>query len=175
MVAAIGRAMYGIAQAAIDPAAFSTTEMNEALDVYRSTGARFQIPFLLSLYAEASLAKGDRKIGMDAVSEAFSLIKETGEDQVVAEVYRVRGNISVVSQNGNPEGDYLRAIEISRAQGTRLFELRAALSLARLWSNQGRRSEGLSLLAPIYEWFTEGLSTTDLNNARDHLQTPVPR
>jgi predicted ATPase len=60
----------------------------------------------------------------------------------------------------------MRAIEVARAQSARRFELRAAMSLARLWLEQGRQAEARDLLSPVYDWFTEGLGSVDLQEAR---------
>jgi predicted ATPase len=170
LVVAIGLAMRGVAQAATEPSATPAAEMGDGLSIYRRTGARFQIPFFLSLFAEASLARKDWNDGMSAISEALSLIEETGEGHVVPEVYRIRGDLLVGSNTGDPEADYLKALELARLQGTRLFELRAAMSLARLWADQRRRAEARDLLVPIYEWFTEGFSTPDLKSAKEQLE-----
>ena len=170
LVVALGLAMRGIAQAAVEPVATSPAEMRDALNIYRGTGARFQAPFLLSLFAEASLARKDWNDGMSAISEALALIEETGETHVVPEVYRIRGDLLAGSKKGDPETDYLKALELARLQGTHLFELRAAMSLARLWTDQRKRTEARGLLVPIYEWFTEGFSTPDLKSAKEQLE-----
>ena len=128
LVSAIGLAMRGIARAAIEPSATSSAEIRDALDDYGRTGARFPVPFLQSLFAEASLERKNWDDGMATISEALSLIEETGEDHVVPEVYRIRGDLLAGSRTGDPEADYLKALELSRQQGTRLFELRAAMS-----------------------------------------------
>jgi class 3 adenylate cyclase/predicted ATPase len=169
LVVAIGLAMRGIAHAAIEPSATPAADMRDGLDIYRRTGARFQVPFLLSLFAEASLARKDWNGGMPAISEALSLIEETGEDHVIPEVHRIRGDLLAGSKNGDPEADYLKALELARLQGTRLFELRAAMSLTRLWADQHKRVEARDLLS-IYEWFTEGVTTPDLKSAKEQLE-----
>jgi tetratricopeptide (TPR) repeat protein len=171
LVAAMGLAIREIAQAAVEPVVKPAAEMRDAFDVYRRTGARFQGPFLLSLFAEASLARKDWLDGMNAISEALSLIEETGEIQVIPEVYRIRGDLLAGSKKGDPEVDYLKALELARLQGTRLFELRAAMSLAGLWTDQRKRTEALDLLAPIYGWFTEGLNMPDLKRAKAQLES----
>jgi class 3 adenylate cyclase/predicted ATPase len=170
LVSAIGLTMRGIARAAVGPAATSGADMRDALNVYRRTGARFQVPFLLSLFAEASLAIKDWTEGMSAISEALSLIEETGERHVVPEVYRIRGDLLAGSKKDDAEADYLKALELARLQETRLFELRAAMSLARLWADQRKRAQARDLLVPIYEWFTEGFSTPDLKSAKEQLE-----
>jgi len=171
LVGALGLAMRGIAHAAVDPVATSTTEMRDGLNIYRCTGARVQVPFLLSLFAEASLARKDWNEGMSEISEALSLIEETGESHVVPEVYRIRGDLLAGSKKGDPEVDYLKALELARLQGTRLFELRAAMSLAQLWTDQRKRTAARDLLPPIYDWFTEGFNTSDLKRAKAQLES----
>jgi class 3 adenylate cyclase/tetratricopeptide (TPR) repeat protein len=170
LVVALGLAMRGIAQAAFEPVATSPAEMRDALNIYRGTGARFQTPFLLSLFAEAALARNDWTDGISAISEALSLIEETGEAHVLPEVYRIRGDLLAGSKKGDSEADYLEALELARLQGTRWFELRAATSLARHWADHCKRAEARELLAPIYEWFTEGFSTPDLKCAKEQLE-----
>jgi predicted ATPase len=171
MVGALGLAMRGIAHAAVDPVATSITELRNGLNVYRCTGAGVQVPFLLSLLAEASLTRMDWNDGMSALTEALSLIEETGESHVVSEVYRIRGDLLAGSEKDASEVDYLKALELARLQGTRLFELRAAMSVARLWTDQHKRTEARDLLAPIYDWFTEGFDTPDLKRAKAQLES----
>src|SRR3984957_2381773 len=170
MVSAIGLATRGLARAAVEPSTTFSTEIRDALDDYRRTGARFQMPFLLSLFAEASLERKNWKEGMATISEALSLVEETGEGHVSPEVYRIRGDLLAGSRTGDPEADYLKAIQLARQQGTRLFELRAAISLAQLWADQHKRAAARELLVPIYEWFTEGFNTSDLKGAKERIE-----
>jgi hypothetical protein len=145
-----------IAQAGVEPAPTALAEMRNALGDYRRTGARFQVPFLLSLFADASVERKNWTDGMTAISEALSLIEETGEAHVVPDVYRIRGDLLAGSRSGDPETEYLKALELARLQGTRWFELRAAMSLARLLAEHRRRPEARELLAPIYGWLPRG-------------------
>src|ERR1700730_1690043 len=170
MVSAVGLAMRGLARAAVEPSATSSAEIRDALDDYRRTGARFQVPFLLSLFAEASLERKDWNEGMATISEALSLVEETGEGHVAPEVYRIRGDLLAGSRTGDPEADYLKALELARQQGTRLFELRAAMSLARLRVDQGKCAEAREFLGATYEWFTEGFNTSDLKRAKEQME-----
>jgi predicted ATPase len=160
----------GLARAAVEPSATSSAEMRDALDDYRRTGARFQVPFLLSLLAEASLERKNWNEGMATISEALALIEETGEGHVAPEVYRIREDLLAGSRTGDPEADYLKALELARQQGTRLFELRAAMSLAQFWADQHKRAEAREFLVPIYEWFTEGFNTSDLKSAKEQIE-----
>jgi len=171
MVGALGLAMRGIAHAAVDPVATSMTEIRNGLNVYRRTGARVQVPFLLSLFSEALLARQEWTDGMSTISEALSLIEETGELHVIPEVYRIRADLLARSKKGDPEADYMKGLELAHLQGTRLFELRAAMGLARHWADQGKRTEARNLLFPIYDWFTEGFNTPDLKGAKAQLES----
>ncbi len=171
MVRALGLAVRGIARAEVDPVVTSATDMRDGINVYRQTGARVQVPFLLSLFAEASLERNNWAEGMSAVLEALSLVEETGENHVISEIYRIRGDLLAGSKKADPEADYLKALELARQQGARLFELRAATSFARLWTGQRKRTEARDLLAPIYHWFTEGFNTPDLKGAKAQLDS----
>jgi predicted ATPase len=96
-------------------------------------------------------------------------IETTGERWCEAEVNRVAGEIALLSPK--PEkakaAEYFdRALEISRKQQAKSWELRAAMSMARLWRDQGKRDEARDLLAPVYGWFTEGFDTLDLREAK---------
>ena len=128
------------------------------------------MPFLLSLFAEASLERKNWNEGMATISEALSLVEETGEGHVAPEVYRIRGDLLAGSRTGDPEADYLKALELARQQGTRLFELRATMSLARLWADQHKRAEAREFLGATYEWFTEGFNTSDLKSAKEQME-----
>ena len=100
---------------------------------------------------------------------------ETGSRFFDAEVYRIRAELLLLMQRmDEAEGSYGKALEIAREQNARMWELRAACDLARLWRDQGRRAEAHGLLAPIYSWFSEGFSTRDLQVARALLDTLPP-
>ena len=93
-----------------------------------------------------------------------------------AEVYRLRG-VLLLRQTGTPQAEaetwLQRALDVARRQEAKSLELRAAMSLARLWQQQGKRAEAYDLLAPIYGWFTEGFDTADLQEARALLGRTV--
>lgn len=95
--------------------------------------------------------------------------KQTKENYYEAELYRLRGEALARTGLASPtdvESCLHHALEIARQQQARSFELRAAMSLARLWERQGKREEGRTLLEGIYGWFTEGLDTADLKDAK---------
>jgi tetratricopeptide (TPR) repeat protein len=168
MPAASGQVARGVARAMIDRDAFQPAEIRNGLDRYVRTGGGTptQMPFMLTLVAEVSLARGDWDAGLQALSDARALMAQTGERQVEAESHRLVGDLLAASAGGDAEPHLLRALEVARAQNARLFELRAACSLARLWLDQGRLSEARAMLAPVYGWFTESFGTPDLADAR---------
>ena len=100
------------------------------------------------------------------------MLEKTGERLFEAELYRFRGQLWIdLDKPDEAEIALLRALTVARGQQARMWELRAAVSLARLRRNQGRRAEARDLLAPIYCWFNEGLDTPDLKDAKAVLHT----
>ena len=104
---------------------------------------------------------------MNTISKAKELIAETGEYLWHADVLRIEGEILLLlgASAKEAEASFVHALQVARKQRARSFELRAAMSLARLWSDQGKRDEARELLAPIYGWFTEGFDTLDVKQA----------
>ena len=107
--------------------------------------------------------------GLQALAEAHTLIEQQEERWWEAEVYRLRG-VLLLRQPGTPQAEaeawLQRALDVARGQEAKSLELRAAMSLSRLWQQQGKRAEAYELLAPIYGWFTEGFDTADLQEAK---------
>ncbi|WP_024513514.1 hypothetical protein [Bradyrhizobium sp. ARR65] len=107
--------------------------------------------------------------GLDQLAEAAKLVETTHERWTEAEIHRLRGRLLLsMHEHAAAEDSYRRALEVARRQSAKFWELRAARDLARLWCDQGKRTEARDLLSPIYGWFTEGLETRDLNEAK-HL------
>ncbi len=107
------------------------------------------------------------------IGEAITVIEETGETWCEAEVNRVAGEIALKSPGPNSakaEGYFERALAVARQQQAKSWELRAAMSLARLWRDQGKVLQARELLAPVYGWFTEGFDTLDLKEAKALLE-----
>ena len=103
------------------------------------------------------------------IGEATTLAEASGERWVDAETYRIAGEIELLSperRGADAQRCFERALDVARAQQARSWELRAATSLARLWCAEGRRTEAHDLLAPIFDWFTEGFDTLDLIEAK---------
>jgi predicted ATPase len=171
MVVAVARIMYGAAQAALHGGGDQGPEITEALAAYAATGARFQAPYHHTLLAELHLRNGDIDAGMEIVNQAQHMVEETGEEYFSAEILRIRGELLLASDSrqADAEGCFKQALETARAQDAKSLELRAAGSLARLWSQQGKNGEAHDLLAPVYGWFTEGFDTADLQAAKKLL------
>jgi predicted ATPase len=127
------------------------------------------IPFFLTVLAEAYGMVAQSQEGLDRLAEAAKLVETTHERWPEAEIYWLRWDLLSSHDHVAAESSYRRALEVARRQGARFWELRAAMDLARLWRDRGKRAEARDLLSPIYGWFTEGLDTRDLKDAKDLL------
>jgi predicted ATPase len=108
-----------------------------------------------------------------SIGEAIDTIETTKETWFEAEVHRVAGDIALMSPEpdaAKAQAHFERALEVSRQQQAKSWELRAAMSLARLWRDQGKAQQARELLAPVYGWFTEGFDTRDLKEAKALLE-----
>jgi len=134
---------------------------------YSATGATAWMPWYIALLAGACEIAGQIEEGAARLDQALQLVEKTGERWFAAELDRQRGRLLL--RQGLPEDAeelYRKALGIAREQEAKLWELRAAASLARLWRDQGRRAAARDLLAPVYGWFTEGFATPDLKEAK---------
>jgi predicted ATPase len=139
------------------------------LAALRSTGTTLAGPYYSSCLAMNYAKIGQFEEARRLIGEAMLTTEETNERWFEAEIYRMSGEIELKSPNlgeAKPEVYFQRALSVARAQQAKSFELRAATSMARLWSEQGKRAEARNLLAPIYGWFTEGFDTLDLKAAQ---------
>ena len=148
MMVAVARIMLAAAQAMRFPCGDAAAELREAIGTYRATGTRLHSTHHLTLFAQAAAACGNYGEGLAGLSEAAALVEDTGERYVEAEIRRLEGDL-LLAENGLAESEacYLKALEIARTQEARSLELRAAVSLARLCRDQGRRAEVRKLLA----------------------------
>jgi predicted ATPase len=126
-------------------------------------------PFRLTLLAEAYGMSGQPGEGLKHISEGADVIELTRERMFEAELHRIRGQLLVGNDCAAAEKSYHIALEVARSQKAKSWELRAAMSTARLWRDQGKRDEDCELLAPVYGWFTEGFDTLDLKEAKSLL------
>jgi predicted ATPase len=143
--------------------------VREGLKATEATGAQNYRPILLGLLAEALAVAGEIGEGLAVLAEALAMAETSGQKGTDAELHRLRGGLLRRSPNSDLtecEACFRTALAVARQQGTRGFELRAAVSLARLLSDHERRSEARHLLAPLFAWFTEGFDTPDLKEAK---------
>jgi DNA-binding winged helix-turn-helix (wHTH) protein/predicted ATPase len=134
---------------------------------YRATGAEVWVPHYLALLAGAYEIVGQIDESLTLLDEAFQIVKRTGERWFEAELHRHKGQLLLRKGRTEAAEDlYRKALSIAAEQEAKLWELRAAASLARLRRDQGRYSEARDLLTPVYGWFTEGLDTPDLKEAK---------
>ena len=181
LVQALGPIMRGWAIAVQQHSPEGLMQIRQGLDAYRATGAEYQRPHFLTLLAEASGLLDQPEGGLAALEEALTLMEQTGEQYYEAELHRQRGELLLLraekshpAQSSRDQHDaetcFQQALDIARRQEAKALELRAAMSLSRLWQRQGKRAEAYTLLAPIYGWFTEGFDTADLQDARALLE-----
>jgi predicted ATPase len=136
---------------------------------YRSTGATVAGPFYLSHLASAYAQLGQIDDAWRSIGEAVTAAETTKEIWFEAELNRIAGEIALKSPEpdaAKAEGYFDRAITVARQQQAKSWELRAAMSMARLWRDQGKRDEAREVLAPVYGWFTEGFNTRNLKEAK---------
>jgi predicted ATPase len=141
--------------------------MLSGLTAYRATGAEMWIPYHTALRARACKIAGQIEESLALFDDALQLSQKTGECWFAGELDRHKGQLLL--RQGHCEAAeelYREALSIAKEQGAKLWELRAAASLARLRRDQGRHAEARDLLAPVYGWFTEGFATPDLKEAK---------
>jgi predicted ATPase len=133
----------------------------------RATAEIHCVPWLLVMLAEVHLKLGQTAEGLDSLAEAAQIIERTDERFVEAELHRLRGELlNTTGDQAAAEEKYHQALAVAQRQSAKTLELRAAISLARLWIDQGKRSEARDLLASVYFWFTEGFDTPVLQEAK---------
>ena len=153
--------------------AAGSAEMRQGLAAYQALGARAMIPYCCSLLAATAGQAWGTEAEEQVLTEALAVVHQTGERWVEAELYRLQGQLLL--QQAVPDAQHSamclqKALSIARSQHAKSWELRAAISLARLWQQQGKRQEAHDLLAPVYHWFTEGFDTADLQDAKALLE-----
>jgi predicted ATPase len=122
------------------------------------------------MLAEAYGKVGQAEAGLSVIAEALALMDKIGERGQEAELYRLQGELLLAQAGARQQGQeaeacFHQAVDIASRQQAKSLELRAAMSLSRLWQQQGKRAEARELLAPVYSWFTEGFDTADLQEA----------
>ena len=144
--------------------------MQAATTAEREFDAKLGAAMRLGHLAAAHASIGALEDGLGLLDEAIVTVEQTQERLFEAELHRLRGEVLLgLGMTGDGEAALLRALAVARQQDARMWELRAATSLARLWDRQGRRTEARDLLAPAHGWFTEGFDTSDLKDAKAML------
>jgi DNA-binding winged helix-turn-helix (wHTH) protein/predicted ATPase len=144
-------------------------QLRQGVAAYRTTGAELHLTALLALLAEACGHTGNASEGCAALDEALACMARSGEWYYAAELYRLKGEVLLtLADDAHHEAAewFQQAIAMARQQHSKSWELRAAMSLCRLWQRQNKRPEAWALLAPLYHWFTEGFDSGDLQDAR---------
>jgi predicted ATPase len=153
------------------------TQLRQGLAAYQATGAEVGRPWFLAMLAEAYGKAGQVAEGFQVLEEATAAVCKTEQHNWEAELYRLKGRLTLQSQLEShkskveeAEACFLQAIEVARKQQVKSLELRAVTSLSRLWQHQGKKAEARQRLAEIYGWFTEGFDTKDLQEAKALLE-----
>jgi class 3 adenylate cyclase/predicted ATPase len=168
-----GTSLRGWALAMQGQGAEGLLQVRQGITAWRATGAALHVPYLCTVLADVCAHLSHPADGLQALAEAHTLVEQHEERYWEAEIARLRG-VLLLLQTGTPKAEaeacFQQALEIARRQQAKSLELRAAVSLSRLWQQQGKQAEARALLAPIYGWFTEGFDTADLQEAKALLE-----
>ena len=159
----------GCALAKMDQAEKGLPEIEAGIAEARRSNLGYMQPFMLGWLATVQAEIGDKKVALTTIDDALKWINDVSGRAWEAEVRRLRGDILLAVRPDaldDAESSHTEAIAVAQRQSARSLELRAAISLARLWQTQGKTKEAHDLLAPVYHWFTEGFDTADLQDAK---------
>jgi len=171
----VGMIRRGWALAKQGAVAEGIKQLHQGLATLRSMGQEMPLEHHLALLAEAYMQGGQEEAALHALAEALAHVDNSGEHYYEAELHRLKGEC-LMAQTGmrckerEAQECLLQAIDVARRQQAKSLELRAAISLSRLWQQQDRRAEAHQILAGIYNWFTEGVETADLQEAKALLK-----
>jgi predicted ATPase len=168
----VGAVFRGWALAEQGQAAQGIIQMQQGLSDWRTTGAEICQSYLLALLAETHSKVGQVEDGLTVVAEALTRVEKTRERFWEADLYRLKGELLLKQDQTEMEVQacFRQAIQLAQHQQAKFLELRATVSLARLWQAQGKGAEARQMLAEIYDWFTEGFDTVDLREAQALLE-----
>jgi predicted ATPase len=169
---ALGMIMRGWALAVQGQGQKGIAQLHQGLTAFRAAGAEISRSRDLGLLAEAYGEAGQTEEGLTVLAEALAVVDKTGERYWEAELHRLKGELlrRRASPTEEVEACFQQAITVAQHQHAKSLELRAVVSLARLWQHQGKRAAACELLAPVYGWFTEGFDTPDLREAKALLE-----
>ena len=184
----MGTILQGWARAGLGEGKAAIAQIHQGITFYRSTGSELWLTYILALQAEACGKVNQTEEGLATIAEALALVETNAERLYEAELYRLKGQLVLQSavhgsqseapntqpRTPSPQAEaeecFHRAIAIAQKQQAKSLELRAVMSLARLWRQQGKTVEARQMLAEIYGWFTEGFDTKDLQEAKGLLE-----
>jgi predicted ATPase len=165
--------LRGWALAMQGDAATGMAHIQQGMGVMQTIGQKLNRPCHLGYLAEAYGQAGQPEAGLSVLNEALTLVEATEERWWEAEVYRLKGELLLrlpLPDIPQATACFHQALDVAHRQQARALELRAVLSLSRLWQQQGQRDQARQLLTEIYSWFTEGFETPDLQEARMWLE-----
>jgi predicted ATPase len=168
-----GTSLYGWALALQGQSEAGMAHLRQGIAAWRATGAAVHVPYFCTLLADVCGHRDHSADGLQALAEAHNLVEQQEQRWWEAEIHRLRGIVllrQAVPQPDEAEACFQHALDVARRQEAKSLELRAAMSLSRLWQQQGKRAKARELLAPIYGWFTEGFDTADLQEAKALLE-----
>jgi predicted ATPase len=166
---AAGTTVRGILFALTGNAPDAVRAITSGITSLRSADATLREPFFLSHLAMAYAELGQFDDAWRCIDDAIEKVERSKEKWCEAEVHRIAGEIALKSpqpEAAKAETYFERALAVARQQQTKSWELRAAMSMARLWRDQGKVQQARELLAPVYGWFSEGFDTHDLKEAK---------
>jgi class 3 adenylate cyclase/predicted ATPase len=171
MEVAWGTTLRGWALAAQGQREEGISQIRQGLTAWQATEADLFLPWWLAFLAQAYGQVGQTEEGLTILTEALAEADKNGERFYEAELYRLRGELRLqLGAQEKAEEDFRQAITLARRQHAKSWELRAVMSLSRLWQSQGKKEEAHRLLTEIYGWFTEGFATADLQDAKALLE-----
>jgi predicted ATPase len=162
-------ALQGVLFATIGQAAHAVETITSGIAELWSTAVKLFMPFHLSNLAKAHAELGQHEEAWRRIGQAIAAVETNKENLWEADVDRIAGDITLMAPEPDErkaEAYFERALKVARAQQAKSWELRAAMSMARLWRDQGKRQQAHDLLATVYGWFTEGFDTLDLKEAK---------
>jgi predicted ATPase len=168
-----GTCWRGVALAMPGQGEAGLAQTRQGMAAVLATGQTLARPLCLILLAEAAGHAGQVDEGISLLTEALRVLEESGRGDLLAEVYRLQGEFlrcQAAPDAAQAEACFQQALSMARRQQAKSWELRAAMSLSRLWQHQGKGDEARELLAPTYDWFTEGFDTADLRDAKVLLE-----
>jgi predicted ATPase len=168
---ALGNILHGWTLAEEGQTNEGIAQMRQGLAAYQATGAASWRTCFLSLLIEVNWKNHQDEEGLTVLAEAFALVEKNDERFWEAELYRLKGELILqsaegIEQSATAEACFQQALEMARRQKAKSLELRAAMSLGRLWQQQNKKAAARQLLSESYNWFSEGFDTADLKEAK---------